>query len=99
MAFFYSEVEGIGVNFVRYSDFLQREILPKLGNPKAFYDEQGNLKPEYQQNMQRLREWAADNAVTVLSAKCLLNRFESPKAAGPSCRPDFGAVAVKGWPQ
>lgn len=95
LGFFYSEVDGIGINFVRYSGFVEREILPRVADPQAFYDESGNLKPAYQQNMQRLREWAADSEVTVVSAKCLLKRFERPKEAGPSCRPDYGASVDK----
>jgi hypothetical protein len=90
IGYYYSELDGIGVKFVRYSDFVTDRILPYQDDPSVFYDEKGNLKPEFQQNMQRLREWANDSAVTVVSAKCLLKRFETPKQAGPSCRPDYG---------
>lgn len=95
LGFFYSEVDGVGINFVRYSGFVEREILPRVADPQVFYDENGNLKTEYQQNMQRLREWATDGEVTVVSAKCLLKRFERPRQAGPSCRPDYGASVAK----
>lgn len=90
IGFFYSEVEGIGVKFVRYSEFVNERILPQLDDPSAFYDETGDLKPEYRQNMQRLREWADDSAVNATSARCLLGRFEKAKSPGPSCRSDYG---------
>jgi hypothetical protein len=90
IGYYYSEIDGIGVKFVRYSEFVEHEILPRVGNPESFYDEKGNLKPEFQQNMQRLREWVDDGSVIALSANCLLKRFETPKQAGPSCRPDYG---------
>jgi len=61
----------------------------------AFYDERGELKPEYRQNMQRLREWVEDNDVLAVSAECLLKRFDAPKAPGQSCRPDYGHLDGK----
>ena len=90
IGYYYSELDGIGVKFVRYTEFVENEILPRLGNPESFYDEKGNLKPEFQQNMERLRDWVDDGAVTVVSAKCLLKRFNTPKQTGPSCRPNYG---------
>ena len=97
LGFFYSEIDGISDKFARYSEFVDSQVLVHLSQPDAFYDANGNLKPEYQQNMQRLREWAADNAVTVASAQCLLKRLDTPKQPGPSCRPNYGAASpIKG---
>jgi len=90
IGYYYSEIDGIGVKFVRYVEFVETDVLPRMGDPAAFYDASGKLKPEFQQNMQRLREWAADGAVTVVAAECLLKRFEKPRDSGPSCRPDYG---------
>jgi hypothetical protein len=95
IGYFYSELDGIGVKFVRYSAFVDSQILPKLDHPEQFYDADGNLKPEFTQNMERLREWAADAMVTVKSADCLIKRFDAPKAPGPSCRPDYGDFVGK----
>ena len=95
IGFYYSESDGIGVKFVRYSEFVNERILPYLDDPSAFYDAHGNLKPEYRQNMQRLREWVEDNGVLAVSAQCLLKRFETPKAPGPSCRPDYDHLYEK----
>jgi hypothetical protein len=90
MGFFYSEIDGIGVKFMRYSGFVEDQVLPHANDPQWFYDANGKLKPEYQQNMERLREWAADAGVTVVSAQCLLERLDRPKEPGRSCRPEYG---------
>jgi hypothetical protein len=90
LGFFYSEVDGIADKFVRYSGFIEDQVLMHVADPDSFYDAKGTLKPEYQQNMQRLREWASDNGVTVASATCLLKRLDRPKQPGPSCRPHYG---------
>ena len=90
IGYFYSELDGIGVKFVRYSELVESQILPRADHPEQFYDADGNLKPEFRQNMERLREWAADSRVTVVSADCLIKRFDAPLDPGPSCRPDYG---------
>ncbi len=95
IGYFYSELDGIGVKFVRYSEFVESQILPYVNDPAHFYDASGNLKPEFQANMERLREWAADAAVTVTSAECLIKRFDAPRSDGPSCRPDYGDFVGK----
>ena len=92
IGFYYSEQQGVGAKFVRYSEFVDREILPKLGNPALFYDASGKLKPIYAQNMQRLREWMEYQTVLVASSKCLRKRFEHPMRAGKSCRPDYSVL-------
>lgn len=89
LGFFYSEQQGIGVKFVRYSEFVEREILPWRATPAVFYDEGGNLKPQYAQNIERLREWVRDTEVLVRSSRCLQERFHNPTQPGPTCRPDY----------
>jgi hypothetical protein len=96
IGFFYSEQQGVGAKFVRYSEFVDRDILPKLGNPDAFYDASGKLKPAYAQNMLRLREWVEDSEVLVTSSKCLQKRFAHPMRAGKSCRPDYRVIDYLG---
>jgi len=95
IGYFYSELDGIGDRFVRYSEFVESQVLPRRDQPEQFYDAQGKLKPEFGQNMERLREWASDAMVTVNSADCLIKRFDTPKAPGPSCRPDYGDFVGK----
>ena len=95
IGYFYSELDGIGEKYVRYTGFVESEILPRADDPKQFYDAAGTLKPEFQQNMDRLREWAADSTVTAASAECLIKRFEAPRSAGPTCRVDYGDFVGK----
>ncbi|HKJ75194.1 MAG TPA: hypothetical protein VKA19_13855 [Alphaproteobacteria bacterium] len=90
LGFFYSEQQGIGERFTRYEEFVEREILPRLGDPSAFYGSDGRLKPVFAQSMERLREWASDNAVLIGASSCLRKRFEAPRKPGASCRPDYG---------
>ena len=89
LGFYYSEQEGIGAKFARYSEFVDSEVMPRLADPAAFYDASGNLKGEFAQNMERLREWLAYSKVLAVSANCLQKRFETPTEPGEYCRPDF----------
>lgn len=90
LGFYYSEQEGIGIKFTRYATFVESEILPRLDDPALFYDASGALKPEFVQNMDRLREWIEYSDVLVTSSKCLQRRLEEPQLQGESCRPYYG---------
>jgi hypothetical protein len=92
LGLFYSEREGIGVRYVRYSRFVEDEVLPKTNDPAQFYDARGVLKPEYAANMDRLREWRFYLLVTIRTAHCLDARFAHPDRPGPSCRADYGPL-------
>lgn len=94
LGFFFSEQDGVGVKYRRYSDFVEREILPHVTEPAYFYDSAGRLKPQYAQNMQRLREWTADMQVLVAASRCLRGRFDHPGEPGASCRPNYGPDGV-----
>ena len=96
IGYLYSEQQGIGERYVRYSLFVENEILPRLSRHEEFYDEAGALKPAFAQSMERLREWTEDNAVLVKSARCLQARFDAPLKPGPSCRPDYGDFRIEG---
>ena len=89
LGFYYSEREGIGLKYVRYAEFVEREILPRLDDPASFYDTAGKLKPEFVQNMDRLREWARYGDVLIVSSTCLQQRLKQPTRPGASCRPDY----------
>lgn len=90
LGFFYSEREGIGVRYVHYARFVEDQVLPKVNDPTQFYDADGNLRPEYAANMDRLREWRSFVGETIKAAQCLDRRFAHPSQPGPSCRPDYG---------
>jgi hypothetical protein len=91
LGFYYSEREGIGLRYVRYATFVENEILPRVKEgPSAFYDGNGDLKPEFAANMDRLREWRSFLAVSMKSSECLEARFARPTEPGRSCRADYG---------
>lgn len=95
LGFFYAEYEGVGRKFMRYSAFVDAEVMPglKRGN-EWFYDTAtGNLKPEFAANMDRLREFLKDTHEMTTWARCLSNRLAGRAGSTNSCRP-----AVDGTP-
>ena len=92
LGFYYSEREGIGAKFTRYAEFVDSQILPRLGDPSSFYDESGALKPEFAQNMDRLHEWIEYSDILVISSQCLQRRLMNPQQPGQSCRPNYDAL-------
>jgi hypothetical protein len=95
LGFYYSERDGIGAKYTRYTTFVENEILPRLNEgPTAFYSDGGELKPEFAANIDRLREWQSFLHATVNSAKCLDERLAEPTKAAKSCRPDYSAAAA-----
>lgn len=77
--FYYSELEGVGRKYVRYVIFVENEILPyEAGDPMYFYTPDGTaLKPEFEANMQRLREFKGEIHRLTAWAGCLKDRLET----------------------
>ena len=94
LGFFYSEVEGVGVKFVRYSEFTDEFVLPglKRGADWFYDDSTGDLKPEFAAHMDRLREYQGDMRVLAGWAECLIERLEAPQMESRSCRPTAGGL-------
>ena len=93
IGFYYSEREGIGDKYVRYAIFVEGEILPRLdAAPSAFYDGDGELRPEFAANIERLREWRSFLRSTVGESKCLDRRLAAPTKPGKSCRPHYASL-------
>jgi hypothetical protein len=67
-------------------------IIGMLDDPASFYDESGKLKPEFEQNLQRLREWLGYGTDLIGSSQCLQRRLSTPKLKGESCRPSYGGT-------
>ena len=63
LGFYYSELDGVGVKYIRYVSFVESDVLPYLErNPDAFYEPGGSaLLPEYAANMDRLDEYARES--------------------------------------
>jgi hypothetical protein len=96
LGFYYSEVDGVGAKYVRYAGFVETEILPQLhGGSSAFYNDDGELKPAFAANIDRLREWRSFIQVGTNSARCLDERFADPTKTGTSCRPQYPAPNVR----
>jgi len=92
LGFYYSERAGLGVKFVRYTDFTETQILPRLRqDQRVFYTEDGaRLAPEFEAHVDRLRERGREVAVLNRWADCLDKRLGTPRQPGPSCRPALG---------
>lgn len=89
LAFYYSEIAGVGRKYIRYVTFLEENILPRLKeDPSVFYTIDGSrLKPEYEVYMDNLLLWASEMKTNVAWSKCLAIKLESPTEAGESCLP------------
>src|SRR6185436_10925678 len=95
VGFFYSGPAGVGREFGRYAQLGATRVLASTNDPASFYDAAGRLKPQYAENMERLREWASDWLVLVQSSRCLQQRIDHPNQAGVSCRPDYdGGIRI-----
>ena len=92
LGFYYAERAGLGVKFVRYTEFTETQILPRLKqDPRVFYRADGSrLAPEFEAHMDRLRERRKEFAVLNKWATCLDKRLDTPREPGPSCRPALG---------
>ena len=61
LGYFYAEFLGVHDNYVRYLEFIEREILPRVASgPDAFYDPSGRLRPEFRAQMELLEEFGED---------------------------------------
>ena len=88
LGFYYSELDGVGVKYVRYVTFVENEILPNLGrDASVFYTaDRSALKPEYAASMERAREYGQESARLRQWANCLVYRLEARRRFAESCR-------------
>lgn len=91
LGLYYSELEGVSRKYVRYVEFVEREILPGLKEtPDYFYRVDGlRLKSEYEASIDRLREWRDENARLSQWSGCLAKRLEAPMTVSQNCSPDL----------
>jgi hypothetical protein len=92
LGFYYDEREGLGAKFLRYTEFAEAEILPRLKqDPRVFYTADGSrLAPMFEAHMDRLRERQKEFEVLNTWARCLDKRLGRPHRTGESCRPELG---------
>ena len=88
LGFYYSELDGVGVKYVRYVTFVENEILPNLArDPSVFYNaDRSALKPEYAANLERARDYARESARLRQWGNCLIYRLEARRRFAESCR-------------
>lgn len=56
LAVFYSRADSFGERYLRYNRFTEERVLPYASTPAVFYDQRGQLKPEYSAYVDRLRD-------------------------------------------
>ena len=87
LTFFYSELDGIGRKYVRYVTFVEDHVLPGLiQGESTFYDTDGQLRPVYQANMERLKEYQQETQRNNRWARCLVYRLEVNRTFDQTCR-------------
>jgi|GEM_PF-677777 len=87
LAFFYSELDGVGRKYIRYVSFVENEVLPRaLVGGEAFYAPDGSLLPEFRANMDRLRDFQRETVRQTEWARCLVYRLEAKTRFAQNCR-------------
>ncbi|MEQ9506153.1 MAG: hypothetical protein RLO80_07755 [Hyphomonas sp.] len=88
LGFYYSELDGVGVKYIRYVTFVENEILPNLKrDPAVFYAaDKSALLPEYAANMERMEDYARESARLRIWANCLVYRLEAKRSFEQTCR-------------
>ena len=70
LAVFYSRADSFGERYLRYNAFTEERVLPYVSNPAFFYERNGQLKPEYDAYVDRLRDLRREmHALVVEAAK------------------------------
>lgn len=87
LAFFYSELDGVGRKYIRYVTFVEDEVLPRaVVGSEAFYAPDGALLPAFRANMDRLRDFQLETMLQIKWAQCLVYRLEAKATFKENCR-------------
>ncbi|MEJ0059194.1 MAG: hypothetical protein WDM79_06335 [Terricaulis sp.] len=88
LGFYYSELDGVGVKYVRYVTFVENEILPNLARDPSFFftADRSALKPEYAANVERARDFGRESRRLRIWSACLVYRLEARRTFEQSCR-------------
>lgn len=100
LMFFYAEVEGVGRKYIRYVTFVEDQVLPGIiSNDDIFYSADGQLKPEFQANMDRLRDYQQETLRLNVWANCLVYRLKANRTFDQTCiRVNFGLDGMSNPP-
>lgn len=87
LSFYYSELAGVGRKYVRYITFVEENVLPYATvQPEMFYEAGSSvLKPVYQANMDRLRDFRNESERFIDWAGCLVFRLRSERTFDTTC--------------
>lgn len=83
LAEFYNRLNTISERYGRYVEFTERDVLPRLPTPAAFYDGAGVLRPEYRTYVDRLRDIHTLLVARVPDARTLAARLDSVQRTLP----------------
>jgi hypothetical protein len=87
LTFYYSELGGVGRKYIRYVEFVEDQVLPGLlEGSTAFYLPDATIRPAFRANMDRLREFAAENRALAAWGRCLVYRLETDRVFEDNCR-------------
>ena len=87
LAFYYSEVAGVGQKYVRYITFVEERVLPYEEAQTGIFYEDGNssLKAIYRANMDRLQDFRNESERLSDWAHCLVFRLRSDRTFATTC--------------
>lgn len=87
LAFYYSEVAGVGQKYVRYVTFVEESVLPYAAAQTGFFyeDDNSSLKPVYRANMDRLQDYRDETQRLHDWAHCLVFRLQTDKIFNTTC--------------
>ncbi len=95
LGFYYNELSGMGDKLVRYGEFTELEVLPRLKQEDTnFYGEDLELLPRFEAHMDRIREMKDLMGDTVAWSKCILSRLESVPKITEICRTNIGVTTL-----
>lgn len=88
LGFYYSELDGVGVKYIRYVTFVENEVLPNLNrDPSYFYTaDRSALKPEFAANVERMRDFGRESRRLRIWSECLVYRLQARRTFAQSCR-------------
>lgn len=68
LARFHGRADSLGDRYIRYNNFSEERVLPYSGEPSMFYDERGQLKPDYAAYVDRLRDLQREHRALIAEA-------------------------------
>ena len=92
LMFFYSEFDGVGRKYIRYVTFVEDQVLPGIiRDDDIFFGADGQLKPEFQANMDRLRDFQQETLRLTIWGDCLVYRLKANYTFDQTClRANYG---------